>query len=519
MRVIRIAARKSDLARLQAYQVGEKLKSAWPDIKIEYAFRASLGDINQNDPLWKMPEKGVFTEDFVRDLVEGTADLVVHSWKDLPIDERRDTEIAATLPRADVRDLLLFRKDRLPQARAAGRVKVLTSSPRRSYNLEPFLRAHLPFKVNEIAFEPVRGNIPTRLKKLLAQDVDALVVAKAALDRLLEAEQPEFDDVRKVIRETLAQTRFMVLPLSANPTAAAQGALAVEIRRDRSDLKELLNAVHCDETFQCVIRERQILASFGGGCHQKIGVSVLRRDYGEIQFLRGLTDQGEVLDRVELLAHYTQPKAESTEAIFPSSSAEETSFYFREELPREDWSWIESEKYLWVARESAWPKSLQVSEDAIVWVAGLRTWAKLAERGIWVNGSSESLGAEEEATRVETLLGIETIPWVKLSHTDADHYHGGSVRFRAGATYRLRPREGLKVNLQGRTHFYWASASAFARALELEPGIRGGHHACGPGATSRYLRKVLGPEASLAIYLSADDWRKAILPSESSGRN
>lgn len=515
MRLIRIAARQSDLARLQAYHVGEKLEKAWPDVKVEYAFRASLGDINQNDPLWKMPEKGVFTEDFLRDLREGSADLVVHSWKDLPIEDRQDTLIAATLPRADARDLLLFRKDRLPTARTTGQVRVLTSSPRRAYNLDPFLRAHLPFKVNEIAFEPVRGNIPTRLKKLLAQDVDSLIVAKAALDRLLEAEKPEFDEVRRVIRETLAQTQFMILPLSANPTAAAQGALAVEIRRDREDLKALLKAIHCEQTYQCVTRERRILADFGGGCHQKIGVSVLRREYGEICFLRGLTDGGEVLNRIELTAPHAQPRAENAEAIFPKSSEEEGLFYEREELPREHWAWIENEKYLWVARESAWPKGLQVGSDTIVWSAGLRTWAKLAERGIWVNGSSESLGAEEEPTGIETLVSAKSVPWVKLSHVDADFYHGESVKFRAGVTYRLRAREGLRVNLSGRTHFYWSSASAFARALEIEPEIRTGHHACGPGATSRYIRKVLGPEASLAIYLNADDWRKAILPSES----
>ncbi len=514
MRVIRIAARQSDLARLQAYLVGEKLERAWPDVKVEYAFRASLGDLNQNDPLWKMPEKGVFTEDFLRDLREGTADMVVHSWKDLPIEERQDTEIAATLPRADVRDLLLFRDDRLEGARVSGKVKILTSSPRRAYNLDPFLRAHLPFPVNELVFEPVRGNIPTRLKKLLAQEVDGLIVAKAALDRLLEADKPEFREVQQVIRETLARTRFMVLPLSANPTAAAQGALAVEIRRDREDLRERLKAIHCEDTYRRVARERRILADFGGGCHQKIGVSVLKREYGEICFLRGLTDHGEALNRIELSAPRAQPRAESADAIFPKSSEEERSFYEREELPREEWAWIEKEKYLWVARENAWPRDLNAESDAVVWTAGLRTWAKLAERGIWVNGSSESLGAEEEPTGIETLVGVKSIPWVKLSHADADHYHGESHRFRSGITYRLRPRESMRIQLRGRTHFYWTSASAFARALELEPGIRTGHHACGPGATARYIRKVLGPQASLAIYLNADDWRKAVLPSE-----
>src|SRR5690606_12634019 len=107
---LRIAARSSDLARIQAISVGEALlessRAAGARLEIEYAFRQSLGDANLHDPLWKMPEKGVFTEDFRDDLLSGACDLVVHSWKDLPIDARSETMIAATLPRADLRDLL-----------------------------------------------------------------------------------------------------------------------------------------------------------------------------------------------------------------------------------------------------------------------------------------------------------------------------------------------------------------------------------------------------------------------------
>lgn len=510
LKTLRIAARQSDLARLQAYHVGESLKAAWPDLEVEYSFRASLGDINQNDPLWRMPEKGVFTEDFLKDLREGSADLIVHSWKDLPIEERADTEIVATLPRADARDLLLFRSDRLKSARETGRVRILTSSPRRSYNLDPFLRSYLPFHVNELTFEPVRGNIPTRLKKLLSQDVEALVVAKAALDRLLAATQDEFAEARIVIREALSKTRFMVLPFSYNPTAAAQGALAIEIRRDRDDLRGLLKSIHCEKTFQAVLRERRILASYGGGCHQKIGISVLPREYGEISFLRGLTDQGKTLDSVELISSHPQPKAKTEEALYSPPSGADSRFFDREPLTRDQWSWAEKEKFLWVARANAWPEDLSTEPDAIVWAAGLHTWKKLAERGIWVSGSSESLG-EQESPGLESLLDRKDIPWVKLSHRDSAQYEGEATGHPVCATYRLVPRADVKMDVKGCTHFYWPSASSFAEAFKKAPEIRSGHHACGPGTTLRYLRKVLGPEASIAVHLSVEGWRQAVL--------
>ena len=95
-----IAARRSELARIQAYQVGDALATAHPHLDLEFSFHESLGDRNQNDPLWQMPEKGVFTQDFREGLLAGNFDLVVHSWKDLAIEDDLETEIVATLPRS-----------------------------------------------------------------------------------------------------------------------------------------------------------------------------------------------------------------------------------------------------------------------------------------------------------------------------------------------------------------------------------------------------------------------------------
>src|SRR6185295_639857 len=292
---VTIASRRSDLARIQAFQVGETLRAAHPQIEINYSFHESLGDKNLSDPLWKMPEKGVFTQDFREGLLNGEFDLVVHSWKDLAIEDSAETEIAATLPRADARDLLLVRAGRWPEVERTGRMSVLTSSPRRAYNLDSFLRSSLPANVTELNFENVRGNVPTRVRKLFETAVDGLIVAKAALDRLLEAKQDEFAATQAALRTALSRCRWMVLPFSANPGAPAQGALAIEILRLRSDLRELLKPVNCADTFAAVTREREILRGYGGGCHQKIGASVLARPFGEITSLRGLTDDGQTL--------------------------------------------------------------------------------------------------------------------------------------------------------------------------------------------------------------------------------
>src|SRR5207245_2411370 len=142
--------RRSELARIQALQVARTLQSAHPQITIEYSFHESLGDKNQNDPLWQMPAKGVFTQDLREGLLAGRCDLAVHSWKDLAIEDDGETEVTATLPRADMRDLLLVRADRWDEVRQTGRIMILTSSPRRSSNLDSSLRIALPAQVHEL---------------------------------------------------------------------------------------------------------------------------------------------------------------------------------------------------------------------------------------------------------------------------------------------------------------------------------------------------------------------------------
>lgn len=508
-----IAARQSDLAKLQAYQVADALRLKNPDITVEFQFRASLGDLNQHDPLWKMPERGVFTEDFVQDLQNGKCDMVVHSWKDLPTEPRKNSTIAATLPRVDLRDVLLFRKDRLSKALTGipTRLKVLTSSPRRAYNLGPFLKEHLPFNPDDVEFVSVRGNIPTRLKKLLSEDADALVVAKAALDRLLGSSQEEFAETRKQMREVLDSCEFMVLPLSLNPTAAAQGALAIEIRADRADLVTLLKSIHCERTYEAVTLEREILSGYGGGCHQKIGISVLPREYGNVMFLRGLTDSGEVLNRAEISKG--RPYLSSTHEVEKSSGLakhwpedpKESFFFNRESVVIKALKLNEAD-LVWISRENAWPEGLSL-KGKYVWCAGLQTWKKLAARSLWVHGTSDSLG-ESELPLLDTLVG-RPLKMIKLTHVDAPEI----APMRNLATYKLLPKAsaaGIAEQFKGKTHFFWMSGSTFDEAVKHQPWVREANHACGPGHTYTHLRKTLGPNAKIEIHLGYEAWKRSL---------
>jgi hydroxymethylbilane synthase len=498
--VVKLAARRSALARLQAYLAGAALQRAQPGLTIEYQFRESLGDQRADEPLWQMPEKGVFAEDLRGDLLAGRCDLVVHSWKDLPVELHPQTIIAATLPRADQRDLLLVRADRWAQVCASGVMTVLTSSPRRAQNLKDFLPAALPTTINQLRFVPVRGNIQTRVQKLWTNaetdGAEGLIVAKAALDRLLETEADEFAATRAELRAALAQCYWMVLPLRLNPTAPAQGALALETRADQADLRELLQAINCADTYAAVERERAILRGHGGGCHQAIGVSVLRRPYGEITFVRGLDPLGNELLEASLQPRQPRPAKVPRHLLWPARASEHD-WFVRTALPVVQ---PPISQPLWIAKAEALPAAWQIAPTQLVWASGWQTWRKLAARGVWVHGSAESLG-EQEAPQVETLHGAP-VRWLKLTHDLSTTPSGMEML----ATYHLQARADEPVLRPGFTeaaYYFWTSSSAFQRALMLHPGLREGTHFCGPGTTQHALQAA---GVTPHIFLDHDQW-------------
>ena len=184
MERLTIISRKSTLAKLQAQEVSGVIKKKFPDIKISFKTKDTSGDIDLNTPLHKMPEMGVFTRDIREELLNESADIAVHSWKDLPVELEDGTEIGATIDRADLRDVLIFK----PESLKKKILNIFTSSPRRKENLSKFLVEALPFEISSLNFHDIRGNILTRLKKLESSKFDGLVIAKAALDRLLLAE-------------------------------------------------------------------------------------------------------------------------------------------------------------------------------------------------------------------------------------------------------------------------------------------------------------------------------------------
>ena len=484
---VKLLSRASALARLQTALVERALRQANPEITIECLTKIAAGDQDQTSPLWKLPDKGAFTADLSSALERGEADVVVHSFKDLPIEMPAGTRIAGALPRADARDVLLIKKaaiDARPQD-----LRVLSSSPRRAWLLGEALPALLPWPVQSVEAVPVRGNIETRVRKLIEGPEHGLVVAKAALDRLLGFGAP-FEREATTLRGYLASCEWMVMPMREFPWAPAQGAIAIEVARSRPDLDSLLAPILCASTMSAVGYERQVLADFGGGCHQALGAAVIEKPYGRVISIR---------ERTRGTATWT---LEGSRPSFPRAAADRlwpmpgtqvpaTRVTLPVAPPRAD-GW-------WVARAEALPDTWAPQPGTIVWAAGGQTWKRLAARGIWVHGCADGLG-DAHTPAIDVLAG-RNVDWLRLTHD-------GAAIANALATYSVEVP--LPDDLPSRSHFFWMSGELFKRAVGRWPAIRSGWHASGPGRTSDAISAELGASDRTGVWLDRESWEKDV---------
>ncbi len=500
---LKILSRKSNLAVIQAQQVGKKIQEHFPFMKIQYITRKTSGDIDLKTPLSEMKTTGVFTDDLRNDLIDNKCDLAVHSWKDLPLDLGLDTVLAGTLKRADQRDILFIKKKSQKKIYKNKIIKILSSSPRRIYNLKSFIKNYLPFDLDEIKFENIRGNIPSRFKKFLEGSADGLVMAKAAIDRLLNNDIHEFNEIAAIMRKNIDQCLWTVTPLSQNPTSPGQGALGIEVLKRNIDLIEVIKKISDQETMDCVNRERKILKYYGGGCHQKIGISFFKTYFGLMKAKKGETDKGKnfyLWEKEDLVTNLK--KNIKVEEIYPQSLQNYN--LFKREYILDSVRKINSisEHCIWISRSSALPNDAKINLTNIVWTSGIKTWKSLKERGIWVNGTADGMG-ENFDWDIENLTSN---PWIKLTHKLAPNSKIKNIIH----TYTLKELP-INENISEKSFFYWMSYSAFSYVFKQYPKIIDGYHACGPGNTYEAIKKVIKDPERLEVVLSYDTWKKNLM--------
>lgn len=236
-----IATRESALAMWQARHVQALLVAVYPDLEVEIRGMTTEGDRKLDVSLAKIGGKGLFVKELEEALARGDADIAVHSMKDVPMELLAGHVIAAIPERADPRDAFLSNRYPNLAALPAG-ARVGTSSLRR----ESQLRASR----NDLVIEALRGNVPTRVRKLDEGRYDAILLAAAGLKRL-----------------GLADRITALLSTEESLPAAGQGAIGVECRSDRAQLLRVLGAVDHAPTSVCVRAERAVARALAGSCN------------------------------------------------------------------------------------------------------------------------------------------------------------------------------------------------------------------------------------------------------------
>jgi hydroxymethylbilane synthase len=246
---VRIATRGSPLARWQAEHIGALIRAAEPSAEVELVVVETLGDRTRDRPIHELGGQGVFVKEVQAAVLDGHAEVAVHSAKDLPSTPATGLVIAAVPERGDPRDALVGHA----LADLAEGATVATGSVRR--------QAQLAHRRPDLRFVDLRGNIQTRLAKV--PPGGALVMAVAALDRLGLADR---------IAETLEPS--VMLP------QVAQGALAAECREGDGSTRELLQSIEHSPSRASVDGERAFLAALGGGCDLPVGARVTAQPGG-----------------------------------------------------------------------------------------------------------------------------------------------------------------------------------------------------------------------------------------------
>jgi hydroxymethylbilane synthase len=246
MKTLTVATRRGELALAQTHMVIAAVKACHSDVDIQIKEVTSEGDRDRRTVLWNLKDTGFFTSRLEEILAAGEADFAVHSFKDLPTRQREGLTVGAVFNRQSPADCVLARQPAAALDALPAGAKIGTSSLRRIAQLR-----HLR---NDVEPVPIRGNVQTRIRKLAEGDLDAIVLARAGLERLGLTDHISF---------TFDPHRFIPAP--------AQGALAIQTRAADATTNEILAAIDDRQARAVTDAERQVLVALHCGCHAPVG--------------------------------------------------------------------------------------------------------------------------------------------------------------------------------------------------------------------------------------------------------
>lgn len=500
---LKLGTRKSLLAIAQSSWVARELEKLHKELSVELVGIETQGDIILDKPLSEIEGKEFFTAELDRALLKKEVDFTVHSFKDLSTERPPQLVLAATPKRELPHDIIIFHARTLEKLKNNEPLFIGTSSPRRLEIIPKFLNEVFKASSSKIHWQSIRGNVNTRISKIhktsaaTPQLLDGVVLALAGLERLLQDEK-----AAPPILELLQNTLPILLPIYNCPTAPAQGALAIEAHCDRPEVLEILKKIHHQKTLDSVLREREVLQVWGGGCHQKLGATVYTQD--EL-IIKGLHPQGQWINEVQNLPH--QKSSNELKDFYWVKSNE--IFDFKPlALSESQANTIKEATHIFIAHTQAYDalseELKKIVSTKTLWTPGSKTWKKLSSFHLWITGCTDGVGIDHlkelSQKKIFTLASphqqTPTQKWVVLTHlesanakTDAEASYSTSHTTIPTYTHQAKSIPSALLNAP---KLYWPSGLCFETVLKSHPQqqeFSKKTHACGPGKTKKTLEK------------------------------
>ncbi len=394
------------------------------------------GDVIQDKPLWQLEGKDFFTKELDEALLNKEIDLVIHSYKDLGGDRPQGIELAAVTERVNPADTLIVTKEtakKLIAQKFEGKFRLGSSSPRRITQSQS-LPKYLPQQGIEVENINLRGNVDTRLRKLLSGEYDAIILAAAGLERISYSEEGH-----NALKELAPQLTFMFLPLQEFVPAPAQGALAIDCHEDNLELKKVLKTVEDNITRTCVAHEKKQFQNYGGGCHLPMGIYAHSLTEGIHMVEKGKDEKEQPVHLSHLLETPSldqfQKSLQSGSKVFLGMQGDTKGQIIYDSLMSKvstESKGNEANVSL-VATKHSLKNFQQIAPETlpVVFAAGSKSMKSLAKAGYWCHGCANSQGDQTlsvlKSSQSFNLFHDLSGEWDIYTHADSESILGKTI--------------------------------------------------------------------------------------------
>jgi hydroxymethylbilane synthase len=501
----KIICRNSKLSLIQGHTAQQLIEKKDPSVSVEVLSKPSRGDLDLTTPLYLMGDKNIFTKDIEDVLWAGEADFAVHSMKDISAEKLTDPNFkVAIIERDDVRDVVIFNQNIFDLLRKGDKIRLGTSSLRREQLIPVFLKKALPKlsdKPIEIEILSIRGNVDTRLRKLINGDFDCIALAVAGLNRLLNFDSEISEILRNEIpilsglslpADKVGGLPKMLMPIAEVTPAAGQGALLVECLSKNEAASTLIQQINDPQLLSNILKERDFTKQYGAGCHQRFGVVNFDVKGINVSIIKGKSDTQDIDDM-----DFDTPFGDLVKGkkLF-SASDYMRDFFDYQYFTLNDlfYDKLKKAKTIFVAHHRAASdttvldilksKNTENTAGGNVWASGTKTWFDLAKKGVWVEGCSDGFGFEFLNPVFERPLFKTEKKDILILTNEAAEAHW-QPDYKTASTYRLTDNLSPQLIAEIKTSdaFFWTNYEQYQICKPyLKPNII---HACPSGKTAQ----------------------------------